>query len=266
MKLSAIASLLPIHAAIKGLRAWMVVKNTLQFGDPFFFQQVFIEISRHCNRSCSYCPNVSIKQPEWFMDYKQFYKILDRLRELNWKGPVAYHFLNEPLMHPELVTFIRMTKFYLPKCMPILYVNGDFLTMELAQRLVSAGLQRCSITDHAPTKPGYYDRINPICKRFPSVFRFRKLTSKDIFKTGNSTKVKSRPNKECHAPERAFIIRWNGDYGLCCCDAKNEHTFGNISTHSVMEAWNSLKWTNVRNRLQDGFRDFEICKDCDGVA
>lgn len=266
MNLSVLAQFLPQKAAIRGLRAVMKAKGIIKYRDPYFFQQVFIEINRHCNRACAYCPNVSTPSQEWFMSLRQFSVIIDRLKEIKWGGPVGYHCLSEPLLHPELEQFIRYTGFHLPSAIPVLFTNGDFLTADRAATLIGAGLQRCTITNHPPLKPGWLERIDAICQQWPNIFRYQRLGADVIMKSGSWTKIRHRPKPSCRSPELMLAVRWNGDYGLCHCDPKGDHTFGNANATGILEAWNRPSWKEIRKRLRQGYRDYAVCKDCDGVV
>lgn len=264
--LTQLAAYLPQKVAIAGLRFWMMSKNVLKYGDPNFFQQCFIEINSHCNRRCPYCPNVSVPQLEQFMPLPFFRVILHRLQEIDWAGPVSYHCLSEPLLHPDIIQFVKTTKEMLPKATPIMFTNGDFLTMDLAGRLVGAGIKRCSVTNHPPLKEGWMERVMQVCTNYPHVFRYQKLTAPNIFKSGSYTKWKPKTKPHCVAPRLLLPIRINGDYGLCHSDPLNLHSTGNVLTMGIMEMWNNANRKSNQRRLAAGHRDFEICKECDGLT
>lgn len=265
MNIISLARFVPQRYAVKALRVWMRTSNLIRYGDSHFPQTVFIEINRHCNRSCVYCPNVSVPSVEGFMSSSDFLRILDRLKEIKWRGPVAYHMLSEPMLHPNLCNFIQYT--LAARMIPILFTNGDFLTMEKADFLVKAGLRRCTVSKHKPFTVEYEQRIESIRARWPHIFRPYKPsdTPNLIFKSGSYTKMKSRKRSFCRTSELNMTIRYNGDYGLCHSDPKNLHNFGNAFEIGIMEAWRSPVWKQVRERLLSGHRDFEICKACDGI-
>lgn len=54
--------------------------------------------------------------------------------------------------------------------MPIIFTNGDYLTLEMAENLVKAGVERVAITRHKPVPKEWDIRMNEICQKFPNVF------------------------------------------------------------------------------------------------
>lgn len=264
MSITALARFLPQSTAVTLLRVGMKTRNLLKYRDIHFPQQIFIEINRECNRTCVYCPNATVPAEPYQITTEHFLTFLERLKEIHWTGPVAYHMLSEPLMHPDLDLFINYT--YRAGMMPILFTNGDFLTYRNAQRLVECGLARCTISLHKPFKAQTLAMAQAVVKLYPGVFRHYKPAEHRIFKSGDYTVMKSRPFKLCRTSELNFTIRYNGDYGLCHSDPLNLHSFGNAFDTPIMEAWKDPVWTQVRTRLLAGHRDFEICKACDGVV
>ena len=196
--------------AVKLLRAHAVTKNILKYGDPHFFQQVFIEINGHCNRTCRYCPNSVEALPESFMSLDRFDTILRRLREINWTGLVAYHYLNEPLLHPHLCGFIRQTIRLLPKSKPVLFTNGDFLTPKMAENLIDSGLYRCTITRHVPVTKEWDERIPAIIKSNPEIFRMNiirlggMMNPAGIMKPNAANKWLQKNVNYCVSPTQGF--------------------------------------------------------------
>ncbi len=258
------------QVTIKALRLVGTVKSAIKYKDASFPQQVFIEINTHCNRRCWYCPNSVAPIYQREIEPGHFRRILERLADINWTGPVAYHFINEPLLNSRLAEYISMTRHMLPKAIPILFTNGDHLTLERASELVEAGLLRCTITRHEPQKPGWHERIDQICQSWPEVFHCHPVAARPINVAG--VVGHGRPAEDfspklpfCRAPRRALVIRWNGDISLCCCDYQQNNTFGNLLQSPILDLWNSPRWDQVRKELAHGLRS-GICVNCTGVA
>ncbi len=68
------------------------------------FKKIYVEITNKCNLSCDFCPGSG--RQEGFMDKELFGKILEEVRE--YTGQLYFHVLGEPLLHPELGTFLAM--------------------------------------------------------------------------------------------------------------------------------------------------------------
>ena len=67
-----------------------------------------IEVSGVCNSNCSYCP-YSTKKRKGFMKLSTFKRCLEVVKELN-QDYICLHNLGEPLLHPNLVEFIKRIK------------------------------------------------------------------------------------------------------------------------------------------------------------
>ncbi|MBF0252700.1 MAG: radical SAM protein [Candidatus Omnitrophica bacterium] len=68
------------------------------------FKRLYVEITNVCNLDCSFCPKTS--RPPMFMEIEQFKKILDEVKE--YSKYLYFHVMGEPLMHPELGTFLDL--------------------------------------------------------------------------------------------------------------------------------------------------------------
>lgn len=76
------------------------IKNKL------FFKKCYVEITNICNRSCSFCPEIS-RSPA-FMEMPLFEKILNELK--GYTRHLCFHVMGEPLLHPELTEFLGKCK------------------------------------------------------------------------------------------------------------------------------------------------------------
>lgn len=67
-------------------------------------RKVYLEITNVCNLNCAFCPGT--RRPPHFLCVEEFEALTDRLR-----GETEYlyfHLMGEPLLHPELETFLRI--------------------------------------------------------------------------------------------------------------------------------------------------------------
>jgi radical SAM protein with 4Fe4S-binding SPASM domain len=68
---------------------------------------IFIEITTHCNMSCSFCPSPTLERPRLFMDDNLFYKIIDEIKKEKITDTVYFHLMGEPLLHPSVFDFME---------------------------------------------------------------------------------------------------------------------------------------------------------------
>lgn len=84
--------------------------------EPF---RIEIEATNYCNAKCTICPRDKLVRPKGFMEPKTFYNIIDKCEtyrkklELNqmlgvyYVPTIVFSGFGEPLLHPELIHFIR---------------------------------------------------------------------------------------------------------------------------------------------------------------
>jgi len=262
-------AVLPPKLRTKLLLAAAELKSLIKYGERHYFQQVWIETVTHCNRRCSYCTNSVLPIAAETMAPNRFVKILERLKDIGWDGPLGYHYLGEPLLHPEILRLVELTRSVLPRALPILFTNGDRLSLELAYRLQAAGLFKAAITRHRPYRDEWDDRIEQVQAIDPFLFEVFNIEDKSnelVNMAGILSGITTPMRERCMAPKRTLPIRMNGDVSLCCCDYKQEVTFGNVLETPIQELWDAARWKGHRELLMHGIRTFEICKGCTGVA
>lgn len=107
------------------------------------FQKVYLEISNLCNLSCSFCPGT--KRPWHVMTEEAFSDLLPKLRP--WTDYLYFHLMGEPLIHPELETFLRLAGEAGFKV--IITTNGTLLAKTQNVLLNAPGLHKLNISLHA---------------------------------------------------------------------------------------------------------------------
>lgn len=68
------------------------------------YKKVYIEITNICNLSCAFCPKT--KRAPKMMTVEEFCHVVKRVKP--YTGHVYLHIMGEPLLHPELGTFLDM--------------------------------------------------------------------------------------------------------------------------------------------------------------
>jgi len=72
------------------------------------FKKTYIEITNVCNLSCDFCPKT--KRSAEFMKLSTFENILKQIK--GHSEHIYFHVLGEPLLHPELEDFLRLSNEY----------------------------------------------------------------------------------------------------------------------------------------------------------
>jgi len=229
---------------------------------------IAIEINSHCNRRCVYCPNHTYQREISFLDEGLYYKIIDELKEMHFKGGLTFNGFNEPLLDKRLVSFIE----YARKCLPLSYIylntNGDFLDFPLWKKLRVAGL------DHA-TVSQYEGKVNSNVQNLLSNLEEeeKKLIFVKIFDVSmvcnraGSVEVEDKvklPVKEfCVQPFYQLQINYKGKALLCCDDYLGSIEMGDIHYQKITDIWKSGKFQAYRRKLI--FKDrasLDLCKKC----
>lgn len=71
---------------------------------------IFIEITNHCNFNCTFCPNSIMKRPRGYMESALFYRLIDEVAENRLAEYISFHLMGEPLLHPKGCDFIAYCK------------------------------------------------------------------------------------------------------------------------------------------------------------
>ena len=266
------------HADFAFLRklyaSYFHINSYLRYGDPYFPRIITIEISSHCNRACTYCPNVVAPQTPRLINEDNFKRIVARIKEIRYNGVVDFIFFSEPTLHPKLAEYIAHVKREVPWCIPRISTNGDLLTSKKVKAFVDAGLERVYVMRHVPTPDGWVENIDNLDKEFPGVFV--KMDIEEVERTvglnhyGGVVEVKkvikALPNKDgspsCRIHNHIAQITIDGDWNLCCTDWAKTISFGNVIQTPILELWYSDKFKKMRKDLRAGVARLNVCKDC----
>lgn len=241
------------------------VQNFVKHGDPYFFRSVAIEISTSCNRTCYYCPNSLEGTSTDFMSEETFKKIIDQLKTIEFSGIINYHFYNEPLLDKRLPSFIRYVKKHLPHCVNRIVSNGDFLSVDLADDLIHAGVVDFAITIHDIDDQKLLSKLQPVIKKYPGYVRVGSLHGKPLYNRGGAIEVQTLDKKDkCTDPLELLQFDYKGNVLLCCNDYYREHSFGNITHEKLYKIWRGEEFSKLRRELRVGIANLEICRVCMG--
>jgi len=235
-----------------------------KYGDPDFFWSIAIETSTYCNRNCYYCPNSVNPLPREWMPEELFQRIIGNLRDIGYSGSVSYQTYGEPLLDERLVDLVRYSRQNLPRGVFLKVLsNGDFLTMELFESLIEAGMNEIHVTLHDMDPSAAMKRLQPLIDRHPSHIRANPIHgSRYLTNRGGAIEldVPSRIRR-CFYLGTAVINR-KGDMLLCCNDYFQTHVFGNVMNKSIEEIWKGTEFKRVRRQAWKGRPVLEICRRC----
>ena len=87
-----------------------------------------IHLTEHCNLNCKSCNNFSPLAEKKFADMKSFERDIKRIAELTERRIKRIYLIGgEPLLHPDIIEFMRVSRLYLPKTRIIILTNGILL-------------------------------------------------------------------------------------------------------------------------------------------
>lgn len=255
-------------------RGYIGAVHAIKYGDSTFPRIITIEINSHCNRACTYCPNVVAPQSSRLIDPKVFEAIARRIGEINYTGVVDFIFFSEPTLHKKLADCIAIVKKYAPNCITRISTNGDFLSTESVASYRAAGLDRVYVMRHVPTPDGWVARINSLAAEFPGLFTIMDIEQLertiglnnyggvvDIQKVlDGGTNKDGSPS--CKVHEHIAQITIDGDWNLCCTDFAKSYSFGNLVASDIMTIWRNRRFMQMRTELRSGVAKLQVCRDC----
>jgi biotin synthase-like enzyme len=216
----------------------------------FPIRKIEIEIHSYCNRKCEWCPN-SIYDRNFYQEMEDniFSKIIDELRDIDYKGLIFFTRYNEPLINKDYLNRrIREVRNKLPDNKIGVNTNGDFGWDNL-------DVDFLTVTD-------YDCKFDEICEEEKGI---RIMRLKNLCNRGgilnNNKKLRDFP---CYEPTYTAGIDYLGNIFFCCnmrFDDKTHLSFGNIRDITLKEAYLSPEAISFRERVKN--MDFpNPCKFC----
>jgi sulfatase maturation enzyme AslB (radical SAM superfamily) len=269
----ALTTVLPRDTLRKLYSRYIAQVFKFKYGDPTFPRIFSIEINSHCNRACTYCPNFVVPQKPQLMPKETFDKIVERLRDIKYSGVVDFIFFSEPTLHPQLAERIAQVREQVPWCSTRICTNGDLLTEEKVEKLVSNGLDRIYVMRHNPTPAGWVERIKALSRKYLGIFVLMDI---DILESTNGLhdfeglvkvkKLRGRQMKNgkpfCDVHTHVAQIGINGDWLLCCVDYGRTTKFGNLLQEDIISIWKKPGFSKIRRDLLNGVAKLPKCQEC----
>ncbi len=257
-----------------------VYKNLL----PFFIE---LETSTYCNRSCDYCPNALYARGKErrFIAHDLYLKIISDLRDIDYRGILALHNYNEPLLDPNIYERLREARI-LPGQIAI-FTNGDPVNPAVLSELLDTGLNVLRITlhgksavsdildkaaalgltelEHDTGRPG--TRFNA---RYGSLRVEFFIPDLDIFSTRGGILPSRQPglSSRCYMPFNSGAIDCDGHLKICCdiYPADPLHSLhglvGSLADSSFESLWFSPEMNALRLEVLNDRVTNPICLQC----
>jgi len=263
-------SKLPLSIRLKWFRYF--IKFAVRYGHWDFFSDFNIEINTSCNRRCAYCPNSvfdrGLIKNEQLMDEAIYYKLIDELATINFRGRISPQLYGEPLLDPRLIPFMAYTRKKLPKARIVIISNGDALTVDTFHALITAGVDRFSITQHGESMS---NNMQALFAHLEGQSDLNKITyhrftaATPLGNRGGLVQpavVNTVPR--CIDPGNPVSIDHAGNVVLCCNDYHSSVIFGNIRSERFLDIWFSPRYRAIRKQLRNGEYKLPICQKCTG--
>lgn len=257
---------LQCHIMKEDRAARPVIISQLMHMDTNRFSRIEIETINECNGLCQFCPVNALVDPRIHitMSDTMFSKIIMDLVRMNYRGRIALFSNNEPLKDPNIVARIMYAKKMLPLAHHHLCTNGTLLNEATYLVLVDT-LDELIINNYTPRIPrdlsrlvGKYNHNNVVIK----------MRARDELLSTRGGQAKNRLPIQplaspCIHPFSQMVVRPNGRLSLCCNDALGVYTLGSLDIQTPLEAWNSIPYRNIRERLKRGRAGIVLCEGCD---
>lgn len=239
---------------------------------------VNLETINRCNSTCEFCTanKHAEKRPYKRMEDSLFYSIIDQLHDWNYKGHLTMYGNNEPWLDTRIVEFHKYAREKLPDSYIFMSTNGLLLDVDKVKAIVPYVNQL--IINNYCLDMKLHDNLKEIwdyVKANPEEFKdVDILVQMRYIKAVLTNRAGSAPNKQatekviketCLMPYTDMWITPDGRLGICCCDNFEVTELANLNEVSLPEAWNTVKYQQLRNLVKDGRQNYPFCKHCDFI-
>jgi MoaA/NifB/PqqE/SkfB family radical SAM enzyme len=270
--------------------------NFVQLRERYVSQpkEVSLETLALCNAACTFCPYPTIERKGARMPDELIERLVEEMAAFELPFFFSPFKLNEPLLDQRLGPLCRMMNEHVPQARLRLFTNGSPLTEGKA--LMIGGLRNVehlwiSLNEHDPAKyealmslkfeitvkrldalhamafphPVVVSKVGPddgfiayVKERWP---KFRPtLIKQDSWLGYVDAQFPGIPDTPCGRWFELSIMA-TGRVSLCCMASGDEHSIGDLNTHSLLEVYNAPHWRERREHLLSR-RSIEPCNRC----
>lgn len=243
------------------------------------FEGIEIETINRCNGECSFCPvnKYDDKRPMVKMDDQLFYSIIRQLKELDYRGRVAMYSNNEPFLDERIFDFTEHARKELSEAFIYIFTNGSLLTLEKFKRIIRYLDLLCidlyydnidKVFSDDMIKILEYCEDNNLCHKVMIQMIDRKAIRNNRGGKSKNRRVVYQPQAPCLLPFIQMIVRPDGKLSLCCNDPLGEYTMADLNNVSLLEAWNSQIYKQIRSDEGIGATRQKVkkCAMCDNYS
>lgn len=269
------------------IRKDAIVRDRLTYIDEFpLFSAVEFNIWQNCNRACAFCP---VSDPEVYerrnegIDPCSYRKVMEELAQIDYRGCVYFSGFCEPLLHPNVLDLVSLTKEILPYSRLEIFTNGDRIKHDegLLDELFRRGLDSISISIYdGPDAMIHFQKIIAshrslmgkviLRRRFfldgnwgMTVSNRTGLVDSNAFRDEKETKIRPPIMAPCFYPFYQIFIDYTGRVLICPNDWGKRFVCGNVGTTHILDIWKGDRLQTARQILADGERLFVPCSQCD---
>lgn len=239
---------------------------------------VNLETINRCNSTCEFCTanKHAEKRPYKRMEDSLFYSVIDQLADWNYKGHLTMYGNNEPWLDTRIVEFHKYARQKLPDSYIFMSTNGLLLDIDKV-KAITPYVNQLIINNYCLDMK-LHDNIREIrdyVKAHPEEFKdVDILIQMRYIKAVLTNRAGSAPNKQatekvvketCLMPYTDMWITPDGRLGICCCDNFEVTELADLKTTPLPEAWNTVKYQELRNLVKDGRQNYPFCKHCDFI-
>ncbi len=239
---------------------------------------VNIETINRCNSTCAFCTanKNAEKRPYMRIEDELFYQIIDQLKDWGYKGHLTLYGNNEPWLDTRIVEFHKYCREQLPDSFIFLSTNGLLLNVDKVKEIIPYVDQL--IINNYCLDMKLHDNVKEIyeyAKAHPEEFKDADILIQMRYMEAVLTnRAGSAPNKTntqkviketCLMPFTDMFIFPNGKLGICCCDNFEVTDLADLHEVTVQEAWNTVKYKQLREAIKDGRQNYPFCKYCDFI-
>lgn len=239
---------------------------------------VNLETINRCNSTCEFCTanKYAEKRPYKRMEDELFYSIIDQLHDWNYKGHLTMYGNNEPWLDTRIVEFHKYAREKLPDSYIFMSTNGLLLDIEKV-KAITPYVNQLIINNYCLDMK-LHDNLKEIwdyVKAHPAEFKnVDILVQMRYIKAVLTNRAGSAPNKQatekviketCLMPYTDMWITPDGRLGICCCDNFEVTELANLKDMPLSDAWNTMKYQELRRLVKDGRQNYPFCKHCDFI-
>ena len=254
------------------------INEYLKTGKVNLFETIELETINRCNGECSFCPvNRKDDRREFkIMDEDLFKNIVNQLRDIDYDGRIQIFSNNEPLLDKRICEFAKYVKEACTNAHLSIFTNGILLNEEKFNELIKYCDTICIDNYYEGEKklPENIKKIVEICNANPILKRkvIIQMINKKEIRNNRGGQSKNRHftyqlKTNCKLPFKQVIVRPDGKLSLCCNDALGLYTLGDLTKQTLLEAWNSKEYKDIRDTLaKKGRKGVSLCKYCDNFG